>query len=92
MAGSLYAIAMGPAGLDTPKPPVSLRTFDLAGFLLEEVGFPAAAALAAQQADDHDHHHDQSRQRRQDPFLFQHRCHIRFRCTLLPSIARFRRK
>ncbi len=33
MAGSLYAIAMGPAGLDTPKPPVSLRTFDLAGFL-----------------------------------------------------------
>ena len=33
MAGSLYAIVMGPAGLDTPKPPVSLRTFDLAGFL-----------------------------------------------------------
>ena len=24
--------------------------------------------------------------------MFQHRCHIRFRCTLLPSIARFRRK
>ena len=34
MAGSLYAIVMGPAGLDAPQPPVGLRTFDLAGFML----------------------------------------------------------
>lgn len=34
MAGSLYAIVMGPAGLDVPQPPVSLRTFDLIGFTL----------------------------------------------------------
>ena len=34
MAGSLYAIVMGPAGLDTPQAPVSLRTFDFLGFAL----------------------------------------------------------
>lgn len=34
MAGSLYAIVMGPAGLNAPQPPVSLRTFDLIGFAL----------------------------------------------------------
>lgn len=34
MAGSLYAIVMGPAGLDVPQPPVGLRTFDIAGFML----------------------------------------------------------
>ena len=32
MAGSLYAIVMGPAGLDAPQPPVSFETFDLPGF------------------------------------------------------------
>ena len=34
MAGSLYAIVMGPAGLDTPQPPVRLASFDFAGFAL----------------------------------------------------------
>lgn len=34
MAGSLYAIAMGPASLDVPLAPVGLRTFDLWGFAL----------------------------------------------------------
>lgn len=34
MAGSLYAIAMGPAGLDTPLPPVGVRNFSVPGFLL----------------------------------------------------------
>ena len=34
MAGSLYAIVMGPAGLQTPQTPVSLQTFSLPGFLL----------------------------------------------------------
>ena len=34
MAGSLYAIVMGPAGLRTPLPPVSAQTFSAAGFLL----------------------------------------------------------
>ena len=34
MAGSLYAIVMGPAGLDTPQPPVGLQTFSFAGFAL----------------------------------------------------------
>ena len=34
MAGSLYAIVMGPAGLDVPQPPVSFETFDLPGFAL----------------------------------------------------------
>ena len=34
MVGSLYAIAMGPAGLQTPLPPVSFQTFSLPGFLL----------------------------------------------------------
>ena len=34
MAGSLYAIAMGPAGLDTPLPPVGGQNFSVPGFLL----------------------------------------------------------
>ena len=34
MAGSLYAIVMRPAGLQTPQTPVSLQTFSLPGFLL----------------------------------------------------------
>lgn len=34
MAGSLYAIVMGPAGLQTPQPPVSPQSFSLPGFLL----------------------------------------------------------
>lgn len=34
MAGSLYAIVMGSAGLQTPQTPVSLQTFSLPGFLL----------------------------------------------------------
>lgn len=34
MAGSLYAIVMGPAGLQTPQTPVSLQTFSLPGFLM----------------------------------------------------------
>ena len=34
MAGSLYAIAMGPAGLDTPLPPVGVQNFSVSGFLL----------------------------------------------------------
>ena len=34
MAGSLYAIAMGPAGLDTPLPPVWVQNFSVPGFLL----------------------------------------------------------
>ena len=34
MAGSLDAIVMGPAGLQTPQTPVSLQTFSLPGFLL----------------------------------------------------------
>ena len=34
MAGSLYAIVLGPAGLDAPQPPVSFETFDLPGFAL----------------------------------------------------------
>lgn len=34
MVGSLYAIVMGPAGLQTPQTPVSLQTFSLPGFLL----------------------------------------------------------
>ena len=34
MAGSLYAIVMGPAGLDAPQPPVSFETCDLPGFAL----------------------------------------------------------
>lgn len=34
MAGSLYAIVMGPAGLDTPQPPVGLQTFSFVGFTL----------------------------------------------------------
>ena len=34
MAGSLYAIVMGPAGLDVPQPPVRPASFDFAGFAL----------------------------------------------------------
>ena len=34
MAGSLYAIVMGPAGLLPPLPPVGPQTFSLPGFLL----------------------------------------------------------
>ena len=34
MAGSLYAIVMGPAGLQPPLPAVSPQTFSLPGFLL----------------------------------------------------------
>ena len=34
MAGSLYAIIMGPAGLDTPQAPVSLQSFNFIGFAL----------------------------------------------------------
>ena len=34
MAGSLYAIVMGPASLDIPQPPVGLSSFDIAGFAL----------------------------------------------------------
>ena len=34
MAGSLYAIVMGPASLDIPKAPVSLASFDWVGFAL----------------------------------------------------------
>lgn len=34
MAGSLYAIVMGPAELEAPQPPVSFETFDLPGFAL----------------------------------------------------------
>lgn len=34
MAGSLYAIVMGPASLDPPLAPMTLRTFDPAGFAL----------------------------------------------------------
>ena len=34
MAGSVYAIMMGPASLDVPQSPVSPQTFDAAGFFL----------------------------------------------------------
>ena len=34
MAGSLYAIVMGPAGLDVPQAPVSFASFDWLGFAL----------------------------------------------------------
>lgn len=34
MVGSLYAIANGPASLDTPQPPLSFATFHLPAFLL----------------------------------------------------------
>ena len=32
--GAGWVIGMGPAGLDVPQPPVGLRTFDIAGFML----------------------------------------------------------
>lgn len=44
MAGSLYAIAMGPATLDTPQPPMSFSTFSLPAFLA------GGAVIAAMQA------------------------------------------
>jgi len=34
MFGSLYAIANGPASLDTPLPPLSFATFQLPAFLV----------------------------------------------------------
>lgn len=34
MLGSLYAIAMGPASLQTPQPPLSAATFRPLAFLL----------------------------------------------------------
>ena len=34
MAGSLYAIVMGPASLDIPQAPVSFASFDWLGFAL----------------------------------------------------------
>ena len=34
MLGSLYAIANGPASLNTPQPPLSFATFQLPAFLL----------------------------------------------------------
>ena len=42
MLGSLYAIANGPASLDTPLPPLSLATFRLPAFVL---GFALLLAL-----------------------------------------------
>ena len=44
MAGSLYAIVMGPASLEAPQPPVSLQSFDWLGFAL---GVAALLALEA---------------------------------------------
>lgn len=34
MTGSLYAIAMGPATLDTPQPALSVSNFSIFGFLI----------------------------------------------------------
>ncbi len=34
MLGSLYAIAMGPATLEVPKPAMSLATFDVLFFVI----------------------------------------------------------
>lgn len=45
MAGSLYAIVMGPAGLDAPQPPVSFETFDLPGFALGVAILPGLELL-----------------------------------------------
>ena len=51
MAGSLYAIAMGPAGLQTPLPPVSLQTFSLPGFLAGAAVLLLLELLRARRAD-----------------------------------------
>lgn len=45
MAGSLYAIVMGPAGLDAPQSPVSVLTFDWLGFVLGVVALLGLEAL-----------------------------------------------
>ena len=53
MAGSLYAIMMGPASLDVPQSPVSLQTFDAAGFFLGIailLGLEALRKYTAQEA------------------------------------------
>ena len=34
MAGSLYAILMGPTTLDTPKPPLDFSSFHIVAFLI----------------------------------------------------------
>lgn len=54
MAGSLYAIVMGPAGLNTPQPPVSPASFDWLGFALGIailLGLEALRKWTAQQTD-----------------------------------------
>lgn len=45
MAGSLYAIVMGPAGLDVPQSPASVLTFDWLGFVLGVVTLLGLEAL-----------------------------------------------
>ncbi len=53
MAGSLYAIVMGPASLDVPQAPVGLQSFDLLGFALGIavlLGLEALRKWTAQQA------------------------------------------
>ena len=45
MAGSLYAIVMGPAGLSAPQAPVSLQNFDCIGFMLGAAILLALEAL-----------------------------------------------
>ena len=54
MLGSLYAIANGPASLATPRPALSMATFQPVGFVLGatvllalEIVFGAAALLTA---------------------------------------------
>lgn len=52
MAGSLYAIIMGPASLDIPQAPVGLQSFDFAGFALGAailLGLEALRKWAARQ-------------------------------------------
>ena len=51
MAGSLYAIVMGPAGLQPPQPPVSPQTFSLPGFLLGTAALLLPELLRARRAD-----------------------------------------
>ena len=51
MAGSLYAIAMGPAGLRTPLPPVDPESFSLPGFLLGAAVLLLLELLRARRAD-----------------------------------------
>ena len=53
MAGSLYAIMMGPASIDVPQSPVSLQTFDAVGFFLGIailLGLEALRKYTAQEA------------------------------------------